>query len=96
MNLSTSDKFEDDRATVPRFYRQPLTSRSSPISVENKQASWMSIERNPRFGILFQEAWPKCHQEVMPNTLAQLTLQIYPSPTNCPPHFATWEILPEL
>ena len=20
----------------------------------------MSIERNPRFGILFQEAWPKC------------------------------------
>ena len=30
----------------------------------------MSIEYNPPFGILFQEAWPKCHKEVMANTFA--------------------------
>ena len=30
----------------------------------------MSIEYNTPFGILFQEAWPKCHKEVMANTFA--------------------------
>ena len=48
----TSDKVEDDRATVPRFYRQ-ASDQSIVAYFDNKQASWKSIEHNPRFRILF-------------------------------------------
>ena len=47
----TSDKVEDDRATVPRIYRQ-ASDQSIVAYSDNKQASWMSIEHNPRFGTL--------------------------------------------
>ena len=49
----TSGKVEDDRATVPLIYRQ-ASEQSIVAYFDNKQASWMSIKHNPRFGTLHE------------------------------------------